>query len=172
MTTSIARLTNSTSASLPSADSPLSRVAVNGASRHPNLPLQTTREISVLTAKQVIARIDGQSFCSLREIASFYGFPLRQLTRELRKGVSILQAISATRGLTTKPTADQGMVIGGLRFGSIQAACRHFGVPKTTYQKRIARGYSLEQALGLMRAARAAHRNSMRGQALKSRTPF
>ena len=56
-----------------------------------------------------------------------------------------------TRGLPLdKPDHAVPCVVNGINFKSESAAAAHFGVNKSTFQKRKRLGWSLEQALGLM----------------------
>lgn len=90
--------------------------------------------------------VQGVKFYSIREAAKAYGKSYTALYNKMDLGWSIEDAL----GLTGRaPLTRKAVSVNGVHFPSISAAARHYGNDPREVFWKMARGKTLEQALGL-----------------------
>lgn len=119
----------------------------------------TKRELAFSNQPVSIA---GKEFSTLASAALWYGIPKRRVVDRIEKGGWSLEeafGLVPRNGLqpwelNAEPAkylaTSRTVSVCGQNFGSLTAACRHFGISKESFFKRLkVLNWSLEQALGL-----------------------
>ena len=90
---------------------------------------------------------NGKTFRSKKELADHYGVSAKKLRWRLSNGWTIEEALE----LQNRPHHQaQAVSIGDLSFSTKNEAAAHFGIPFSRFQARLKRGWTYEEALGLV----------------------
>ena len=94
--------------------------------------------------------VAGKVFPSIKEACEHYGISQYVYKQRRKYGHSV----EVSMGVEPLPprrlsSLAQAITVKRKKFPTVTAACRHYAVPKVTYYRRIARGYTVEEALGL-----------------------
>lgn len=91
----------------------------------------------------------GKRFNSLKDLCDFYGKNYNSVSISVRdKGLSIEEALA--KAPNTDSLGFYEVEIGGNKFRSLNEAIKYYGVNKSTFRKRLEKGYTYEEALGLV----------------------
>ncbi len=88
----------------------------------------------------------GKKWPSIKAMCEWYGVKLSTFKLDIKKGVSIAEALTRPRGRLGRPgheTVDHK----GTTYESISEMCKAYGVAYGTYMNRIASGWNMEDAL-------------------------
>ena len=92
--------------------------------------------------------VAGTFFPSITEACEHYGIS-RCVYKQRRKRGHSVEVSMGVEPLPPRPlnSLAQAITVKKKKFPTVTAACDHYGVPKVTYYRRIARGYTVEEAL-------------------------
>jgi hypothetical protein len=88
----------------------------------------------------------GKIFKTYTEIAEHYGVKLKTFTYRFNKANWTLEE---SLGLVEKAHQIETHIVGGIEFPSLSAISRHYNIPKATFDSRLQRNWSLEEACNL-----------------------
>jgi len=100
----------------------------------------------------------GNMYYSKKEMCEAYGISFDAFSARRRKGMSLEEAL--TKKPFLKDPEDAIDTLGNV-FKNKTAMCMHYGIPLTTYDRRLERGWSKEEALGLKERKRASFGNTV-----------
>ena len=89
---------------------------------------------------------DGKEFKSLRALTKAYEYNYDTVRRRLKKGISLEDALSKER-ISRKPTDKKFIAPDGKEYGSIKALAKAYGCNYDTVQRRLKKGFSVEDAI-------------------------
>jgi hypothetical protein len=92
--------------------------------------------------------VAGKAFPSIREACEHYGICRCVYKQRRKRGHSV----EVSMGVEPLPprrlnSLAQAITVRSRKFATVTAACEHYGVPKVTFYRRIARGCTVEEAL-------------------------
>ncbi len=91
----------------------------------------------------------GVTFPSIKEAAHHFNQHYGNVTRRLRAGWTLEQALGITSRNRVQPGRGRHLVTSGGTFPSIRAAASHFGIDESVIQSRLANDWPPDEAVGL-----------------------
>lgn len=92
--------------------------------------------------------VDGKTFRSRAAAAKHYGVTTQKICQRMGRGWTFRQALGIDKRKPSK-TAPKTIRINGHTFPSLVAAAKHFGLDPQTVHARVAKGWTLKEALNL-----------------------
>jgi hypothetical protein len=89
--------------------------------------------------------VEGVDYPSISKIAEAYGIHNPTISKRLRRGLTIEEAVKLGRGHADA----KKVIVEGVEYPSLAAIGRHYGIPAPTLTKRLQKGMSVEEAVGL-----------------------
>lgn len=96
---------------------------------------------------------NGKQYPSIRALAVAVGEAEGTFAKRLREGWTVHEAVTGKR--KRPPTHANAIEFRGAKFDSLTSLADHHNVKRLVFSKRIARGWSMEQALGLAAETRS-----------------
>lgn|GEM_PF-3408540 len=94
---------------------------------------------------------DGQKFNTQKEIADYFGVKRATFAYRYNKAN---WSLSESLGLVKRDVEIETVTVDGQEFPSISAVARHFGIQLVTFNGRLGRGWTLEEACNLKSRAK------------------
>lgn len=88
----------------------------------------------------------GKKYSNAKEIADAFNVSLKKFRWRLQEGWSLEEALELKNRVNPR---GKGFTVKGQFFATRRDAAKHFGMKEATLNKRIAEGWTLEEALGL-----------------------
>lgn len=112
--------------------------------------------------------IAGILYSTIKEAAEAYGVNESTLRRRLSKGIKPEQAVGLESRHRTHPNA-KATVVNGITYKSQAHACKELGVTQSAVMARLKRGWSIEEAFGIVDRPWAQNRRvSINGESFES----
>lgn len=116
--------------------------------------------------------VQGMTFDSIKDAAQHFGLMPNVVQSRLDLGWPIEQALGLQPRPKRKPTRTRAITIGGVQYNSIVVAANAHGVPRALLSDRLQKGWTPEEAVGLVprreRSAPNARRITIDGVQYKS----
>ena len=89
--------------------------------------------------------VGGVEYPSISKLGEAYNVPHQTISKRLRRGLTIEEAVKLGRGHADAKT----VIVEGIEYPSLAAIGRHYSIPAPTLTKRLQRGLGIEEAVGL-----------------------
>jgi hypothetical protein len=94
--------------------------------------------------------VAGKTFASIKAACDHYKIS-RDVYKQRRRLGHTVEVSIGLEPLPPRPlnSLARTVCVAGRTFETVTAACKHYGVPTVTYYRRLGRGLTVSQALGL-----------------------
>ena len=89
-------------------------------------------------------KFNGKDYSSMKELTVDNNMCIKTVERRLHKGFSINEALNNKKIVASKKPISDHI---GNTFDSIESMCRYYDIPRTTYRRRLERGWELKDIL-------------------------
>lgn len=112
--------------------------------RHKKMSLEQTLTLPLKQRYKQCTDHKGNQFDTIKDMCVYWNISPKLFQSRISNGISLEQALTLKSGDIPRYEINDHL---GNTFSSKRAMCKHYKIPLGTYDKRIAKGYTIEEAL-------------------------